>query len=655
MKPLLLALALGSPAFAAATDAPVKEAVQFVEKLRDKKLDLEPGRDTALSPATGNDKRKLIEERIARIGSELGKGELEAGPGTVDGDMAAVLVRQAAGFDPSRLRVLAVGLIRKGGRWQPAPVPGSFENTGLGYDVEIGKRLAALETWMMREQVLDLTNLREKSAERLREAIAKKLKPDELHEATPESLTKRLLDACAKRDQATVLGLLGGLQAELPKDWSARVAAVDEGLSATPKSSPWQLLLSAGVIRTITVVHSQSDREATLDLACLDASGGTGKSTMPKIKAFELGFVRSEEGLWRIELPQNFYATSVKLDDQQQEEDPTPADNVLNALPDAWRRDFPAAPLKTAKAAVEALLDGLRGDSPSELIRLLALDGDAANARLGLMRLTMIWQDLHQSDPRTPLRLGFHEIGGSAMAAIQLFSSREPERTDLRTFYFTRKDGGWLIAAGLRPSDPPTEDLREIKAWADGQAAEWSKNWEALSLSESVEVKDALTGDAPSEADAKTAFEAWSAAILKGDPRTAIRHTAHLGHDVGPSRLLRNLGFELTGAKKSGIHATLLGIIRKGCWAAVSARIGKAGDAAATYPLYPVIATPDGPRVLLEIDLFANGTRTRNFLNDAALGRLDASGNGESSATLREIYEIHRKTAEADRPPTDAP
>ena len=85
MKPLLLALVLGSPAFAAATDAPLKEAVQFVEKLRDRKIDLAPGRDTALSPATGEDKRKLIEERITRIAGELGSGELEAGPGLLGG------------------------------------------------------------------------------------------------------------------------------------------------------------------------------------------------------------------------------------------------------------------------------------------------------------------------------------------------------------------------------------------------------------------------------------------------------------------------------------------------------------------------------------------------------------------------------------------
>lgn len=648
MKPLLLALALGSPVFAAATDAPVKEAVQFVEKLRDKKVDLTPGRDTALSPATGEDKRKLIEERITRMAGELGSGELEAGPGKVDGDMAAVLVRQAAGFDPSRLRVIAVGLIRKNNRWQPAPVPGSFENTGLGYDAEIGKRLAALEAWMMREQVLDLTTLREKSADRLREAITKKLTPDELHETAPEQLLKRLFEACEKRDQATVLGLLGGLQKELPKDWSVRVASVDEGLSAPAKSSPWNLLVSRGVLKTTTAILQISEHDAKFEVVVLDATGGTSKAA-PKETTFQIALARDESGLWRIDLPEAFFSSEEK--DEEENSSKQPNENLLRA----WRTQFPAARIETAKSAVESLLNGLRSDSLAELMRMISLEGDSTLAHLGVMRLASAWQELHQSDPRTPLLLAFQELGEGAVAAFQMFSAKEPERSDLRLFYFSKLESGWLLTSGLRPADPPQAPMLAIKTWANERAPEWSKNWESLALSNSPELESIPVGEAPSEADTKATFERWTTAIQKGDPTTAIGCTAHLKMDRGPARLLRNLGYELTGTQKSGLSATLLGIIRKGSWAAVSARIGKAGDAAATYPLYPLVSTPSGPRILAEIDLFANGTRTRDYLNEAIWGRLNSIGAGEASATLREIYEEHRKNAIADRPPTPAP
>jgi hypothetical protein len=651
VKPLLLVLALVSPIFAAATDAPEKEALRFVEKLRDKKLDLEPGHDTALSPATGNDKRKLIEERINHIRSEMSQGELEIGPGTVDGDMAAVLVRQMTGFDPSRLRVIAIGLVLKGDRWLAAPVPGSFENTGLGYDVTIRKRLTTLESWMMREQLIDLTHLREKSAERLHTAISQKIKPEELRDSSPELLTKRLLTACEKHDQASVLGLIGGLQAELPKDWEARVSAVDAGFLSTSGPSPWKLLATPSVIRTIAKLPPQGDdHAANLDLACLDSPIATGATAAPSIQIFGLKFSRSEEGLWRIDLPEIFYAISAHEQDQKKEV--IVDDTVLNSLPEAWRRDHPASHLDRAKSALEALVNGLHAESPAEMIQMLSLDGDPATARRGLTRLATAWQDHHRADPGTLLLLGFHEVGDSAVAAFQFFSSREPDRTDLRKFFFSRTDGAWFLTSGLRPTEPAGDDLRAVQAWVDAQAPEWSKNWETLALSTSPELTAVPTGEAPTEAQARATFESWSTAILKGDVQAAITFTTHLSTERSPARLMQNLGHELISARRCGQHASVLGILRKGSWAAVSCRIGEAGEATTTYPLYPLVQTPAGPRVLGEIDLFANGGRTRDFLNDSTWSRLQAANDGEAAASLREIYEIHRTSAEADRPPT---
>jgi hypothetical protein len=46
------------------------------------------------------------------------------------------------------------------------------------------------------------------------------------------------------------------------------------------------------------------------------------------------------------------------------------------------------------------------------------------------------------------------------------------------------------------------------------------------------------------------------------------------------------------------------------------------GEGKWSYPLYPVVETAQGPRILLEIDLFASSNRGREFLNKAALERL---------------------------------
>jgi len=659
VKPLFLALLLAVPAAAATSGTPAEVAVRYVEKVRGGQVDLTPGSDTAVSPATGQDKREIIAARIKRLSQELDPGPVEAGPVKQDGDLAAVLVRQTSGFDPGRLKVIAVGLVRKGEEWLAAPVPGSFENTLLGYDEARSNRIAALEQWMQREQVVDLGALREQSADRLRKEIGSKLPKDALRTEKPAALLKRLLAACATRDQATMLGLLGGLQKDLPKDWSERLSAVSRAFAKETFDPSWRLLAAPGVIRTV-VTEEGDDTQATLALACLDASSESARGKLPSIRFMDLDMQRDAEGLWRIDLPGEL----LKGDpgNAHDEEDADTDKEALEALPAAWRHQFPAAKPATATAASEAIVAALRAGNSDGLLPLLDLDGDPHTALLGAKRLALIWRDLHSPrDLATLLPLGFLEKGDGAVAAYQMFSSRQPERADIRTLFFIRRNGVWLLAAGLRPSEPPKDPqadsepppqpLAAVKEWAEAQATEWTKNWEDLALAESPTLNQIPAAEGPAEDSARATFTTWSEAIAKGDIATAIRLTAHFKRDRGTSRLLRNLGFELTGAVKTGRHATILGAIRRGSWTGISARIGKAGDAEATYPLYPMVTTPDGPRVMAEIDLFANGNRTRDYLNETSWERLNAGGDGDASAQLREIYEIHRKNAETDRPP----
>lgn len=649
MKSFLLSLFLVISAEAADSGTPGEAAVRYLESVRSGKVDLEPQKGTAISPATGKDKQKLIKERIQRLAKELGPSALETGPQTVDGDMAAVLVHQAGGFDPARLRVVPIGLIRKGEEWVPAPLPGSFENTGLGYDASRSDRLAKLEAWMMREQVLDLATLRDQSTERLKKAIESKLSKDQLRTMTAEQVVKRFLSACSEKDQATILGLLGGLEPELPKEWSSLLAAVDQAFSDDTPRSAWRKLATSGVIRTILNLENV-ESGSTVTVALLDTSESVNRSELPKISIMTLVLHQNRSGLYRVELPPDFLLGAAENRESEEEDD---EEDLLGGLPAAWRRDVPAAKLNSAKEASEALLVALGAEKPDGLLGLLDLSGDAEVARQGAARVTLVWREAHHPrDLRTLLPVVFHEEGDGAVSVFQIFSSREPDRSDLRAFYFIKKPEGWLLVSGLRPADPIQPELSAVKAWSDEHAPEWTKNWESIVLGKSAALDGLPEGEAPSEDATRAAFEAWRNAILHGDVPAAIEGTGYLKGEKGAARLLRNLGAELTAAQKDGSQAAVLGVIRRGPWTAVSARIGKKGDPTATYPLYSFVATPGGARVLAEIDLSANGNRTREFLNEATWGRLEAQGAVKASAQLREIYEIHRKNAEADRAPS---
>jgi len=257
---ILAILAMAVTAFAGSND-PGETAVHFLEKVRAKKLNLEPGGDTALSPQTSGQKRKEIARRLERLARDLGTDPLEVGAMKLDDDLAAVLVRKIGGFDPSRLQVFPVALVKRGTDWAAAPVPASFENSGVGYAAVLRQRLAALEDWMLREQAIDLLKLRDQSTERMRRKISASLPPETLRDFTSKQAAERFLTACERRDLPEIFGLLGGLAATLPNDWPLRLKAAEAAVAtATEGKHPWRLLIAAEVLRIL--VHHEEDGDS---------------------------------------------------------------------------------------------------------------------------------------------------------------------------------------------------------------------------------------------------------------------------------------------------------------------------------------------------------------------------------------------------------
>ena len=64
-----------------------------------------------------------------------------------------------------------------------------------------------------------------------------------------------------------------------------------------------------------------------------------------------------------------------------------------------------------------------------------------------------------------------------------------------------------------------------------------------------------------------------------------------------------------------------------------------------SYPLYPVLQTSQGPRILMEIDLFAAGNRGREFLNRAAFERLRKSTS--TADELQKLFAEHQANVES--------
>ena len=623
------AWALASPSDPAAT------AVHFLEKIRTKSLNLEPGGDTALAPQTSAAKRQQIARRLERLARDLGDDPLEVAAMKLDDDLAAVLVRKIGGLDPGQLQVFPIALVKRGAAWLATPVPASFENSGVGYATALRQRLNLLEDWMLREQALDLERLRDQAAERLRRKIADSLPPATLRSFTSVQAAEHFLSACGQRHLPELLGLLGGLSATLPDDWPLRLKAAEAAVSAAADvAPPWRLLMSPDVLRAI--VHHETDGDtAQVSIACIDPAGDKTHSALPRVELVHLQLAKAADGLWRIDPPGNF------LQAQENPEDATDEDldaDLLNELPVQLAALDPPSPQPTAELALSALLAALQQDRPAALLHFIQLKGDPAVARTACARATQIrWSLREPTTIHCAVPLALHTVPDLAAAACQFFSARNPDRLNLQLLYFQKSPDGWYWTP-----EPPPDALMALRHWTGLQTPLWQDPWRQKLLTDSCQLARLPDDAAPTDEEARQLIESWLRATRSGEVLAALRLTARLSTPDSDTTLLRNLGYELTGARRNSTPPTLTGIHRGGIWTAVGTRSDP--DGKPSFPLYPVVRTPAGPRILLEIDLFASANRSRDFLNQTALERLRQS-SPTAAAALKTLFSAHQATA----------
>ena len=637
MKLISILLAMAMTARGASSD-PGTVAIDFLEKVRVGKLDLEPGGDTALSPQTASEKKLEIAKRLERMARDLGNDPLEVSEVKMDENFAAVLVRKIGGYDPGRLQVFPVALVKHGMEWSAAPVPASFENAGAGYAIALRKRLELLENWMLREQVLDLEKLREQSAARMRAKIQASLPTEELRKFDPKEAVERFLTACEKRDLPAILGMLGGLSANLPNDWPARLKAADSAVNASSQvAAPWHLLTSPEVLRVV-VQPEEDEGNVLISIACLDPSGHDSRTSLPRIEILHFDLSKTSDGLWRIDPPDTFLRDTA---DAEEEIDDEADAGLVEDFPAKWRLAHPATLQIHAAQAHEALIAALHADTPIPILNLAKLEGEPAMASKACIAAAKLWWTFHDpTSVRYAMPLAFQENSNAAAGLFQFFSLREPDRLDLQILYFEKSEKGWQWTP-----DPGTATRENLKPQVDPEIHRWTDEWQQTLLADSFQLKEIPEQAAPTKEDAQKVVEEWLRACEAGDVKTALHLTARLPDPVGATTVLRNLGHEITSARRGNVSSRISGIYQGKMWTAVGMKIEQNGKS--SNPLYPVIQTPHGPRVLIEIDLFAS--RGREFLNKTALDRLQKLGSAAAADDLRSLFADYQNQTETGK------
>lgn len=641
VRTIAILLAMVTTALSVPSD-PGTEAIRFLEKIRGKTLNLAPGGDTALAPQTSEKKRLEISRRLDRMVQDLGKEPLQAGSVKLDGDLAAVLIGKSSTVDPDAFQVFPVAMIKRNDAWIAAPVPASFENSGVGFEPAVRARTAALEDWMLRQQSLELEKLRSGSMASLRAEVEKSLPTDRLKSLGSNQVFDLFLASCAAHDLPVVLGLLGGTSATPPDDWAQRLKIAKAAITAADKAArPWRLLISKHVLR-VPVRHEESENKASFTLACLDPAGIPPTPEKPEVEWVRFTLSKTPDGLWRVDPPAAFLIHPPPKPDEALDDDSEVASPEFFST--GLTRLYPATPSPTAKQARESLTAAFGSGNPTDWVKLLQIPSDPAAAMEACAVAARLWWDL--SDP-TALRharpLGDHESGDHAACAFQLFSFRNPDHLNLQIVYFAKTPMGWL----WEPA-PTQEIVNTFQDWRTRHEKEWKDRWREDLMAGCVELEKIPTTKVPTEEEARKLIESWITATRTGDLAAAVKLTARLREPDSKLTLLRNLGYEISDARGAPAPPTVTAIQRGDILTAVGVQTTRAGKPA--FPLYPVVLTPLGPRILLEIDLLASDNRSREYLNKESLEKLRESSPAAAD-DLKKLFSEHRARTAAEKQP----
>jgi hypothetical protein len=608
----MLSLGLLAPVSA---KGPAEVAVDFLEKARDGKLVLESADVMVVSPHITAEKREWIAKSIERLSGQIGSGTLAVSEVKLDGDFAAVMVRQAGGDDPFHVQVFPVALLKGETGWRAAPVPASFENAVVAYTVPIRERLSKLEEWMMRQRVVEMESLMQQVVERLRADIRSFFLRKPVSGLGVAEVFDQFQKAYQQGNQLELLGYMGGYSEPWPEDWESRFKAIQMAFQPkTRERYPWRLLGSKDVLRIVVNEETDGDR-GLLSVVCLDPSWERAQGEDSGLQVLHFEFQKDAGGTWVIELP----GSMTNPDENPYDETQGMDGDLLDRFPKYLRKACPAEYAGTVEEAERRLIQVLQSGGLEDVLRRIDLSEDPVVARKMCEIATRNWWSVHAPGVfRIPVVLGNKVKDGWAVSVYQWVSLGQGERFEPTAFYFKRTANGWMWVPGPGSEiDPAIRE--EFSIWMAVEERQWREN-SGKRLMEGIFEVDRVAMDQQVDAmELKALLERWIGALEKKDIRELFTMSARLGgQGHGSHKILRNLAYLLGMAQRSDTE--LAGIYRAGGWVAAGLAHGKGKDRLVSLML--VVRTDAGLKVLSEIDLISEDNRTRKFLNKVSFDRL---------------------------------
>jgi hypothetical protein len=623
-------------------------ALNYLKQLSKGDVDLE--KHTALSPHCGIQRRKTIQERIGFLQkNNFRQGDTFSVESTkVNNHLAAILVRATNPEAPLSDRIHAVALVQQNEVWKPAPLPGSFANTGYGYDEKIELTVHALERWMAREKILLETQTWEKASTEFKATIAAIEKKAGLDTMSPEEAITHFLKQCREKNLLGILASMGAASNQLLEPLETTIDIVSQGLSNKPKSSDWHLMTDRSVIAQVLKVDHKRNEVALGFLNSL-------KHNKSKILYFPIHksggktFVRLAPMLKVALLPENERRAQRWRHHRGDEND------LRKKLPATILKNSRPVSYPTPQKLREHFLRSVKNNDFSDAIRLLPRKGDyfgkEENQASTLTSFGALWHSIRiLKSPPLPASDILQEKS-IALAPLQYAKLNRPGELQTIKIWMINDTDGWHIIG----QDPLNKTINDtLKATSEkldkrftsiekNQQEKHARDW----LNKVVTLTPPITLDPVEENVAKTLFSNFRTHLRAKDIASALSSCAVL-KETNNTQTLKIFNYAIRGAADHIDDDQLLGITRAGKWLGVSVRTKSKLTKTNDYPLYLVVNTNDGPKILLDIDLRHAINKGRELLNKKSWRKLEQSLPKESLVHIKTLFTQHGKLTTTD-------
>lgn len=644
-----------------------------LKTLRSFQSDKAPSLDAVLkiSPYCGPGKKRLIERRWGDLSVWLQENDFqfsELGE-KVDGDLAVSLVGLTHQSNPELTSVLSLSLVKEAKGWLVAPILGSFENTGIGFEAGVLARAESLQRWVMKEKVGQLIKLRETEQEQFRKSLEGAIAEDVLSQKDPEQVLLEFLDAVYSGDVKKVLVWQGALERDelLGWNWEQNLAATHIGMATTRDKSAWQLLRSKAVLKVL--IDGDGDTETAQYLySFLSVVKPNPRSNDVTPVRFVL---KKTSGGWRVKLPAIF-AYDHEDEDLHREKSNGESD---------WEDRNAARELATI---FEAENEALYGDSAEELLKDVALDLKSgtlprfmqrhlrvkskerkkeddddvlivedpevlsAKRMRRFLQVVKWWSKTLAGDgvqePTIAHLIEKEDLALGVLAMPPLPNHWKPE---LRVVWMGLEDDGWVIL----PGDPSISDqtlspdlvktrvqiLKEYKKWTEEE-----KEGYLTELKNSIVIAN-LDGKTVEKDIAVELVKKWREIAQNGTVHDVIKLSAVRKAPEKMSLLLDDLNYIRKGVAAASTPDEVLDSKGFGSLYGVSLRIGIGADRG--FPMMIVVPTEKGPRVLIDVELSYESNKGVKLMNAHVLdGLSEEMAKGDYDKILA-MYDWHQVVA----------